>query len=90
MGVPYENRLANGDCCSPTEGGNSCSTACATVITVCFGEAHHPVNDNSPETCPLGSVTVNTFASGMGTHTLSAANQAATTTYPVSLTNDIF
>ncbi len=71
MGVPYENRLANGNCCSPTEGGNSCSTACATVIIVCFREAQH-VNDNNPAVCPLGTVTVNTFAAGTGIITLSA------------------
>ncbi len=88
IGVPYVNRLANGNCCSPTEGGNSCPTACETVITVCFREAQHPVNDNNPETCPLG--TVNTFSPGAGILTLSATDQAATTTYPVSLTKDIF
>ncbi len=88
MGVPYENRLANGNCCSPTEGGDSCPTACRTVITVCFREAQHPVNDNHPADCPLGIVTVNTFEPSPGNRTLSATNQAATTTYPVSSTND--
>ncbi len=89
-GDPYVNRLANGNCCSPTEGGNSCPTACGTVITVCFREAQHSVNDSNLATCPLGAVTVNTLEPGPGIRTLSATNQAATTTYPVSLTNDIF
>ncbi len=88
MGVPYENRLANGNCCSPNEGGDSCPTACNTVITVCFREAPHSVNDNNIATCPLG--TVDTFEPNAVILTLSATNQAATTTYPVSLTNDIF
>ncbi len=89
-GDPYVNRLANGDCCSPTEGGDSCPTACVTVITVCFREAQHPLNDNNPATCPLGTVIVDSFAPSPGIRTFSATNQAATTTYPVSLTNDIF
>ena len=88
--VQYVNRLANGNCCSPTEGGDSCPTACGTVFTVCFREAEHPVNDDNPDVCPLGSVTVNTLAPSPGIRTLSATNQAATTTYPVSSTNDIF
>ena len=90
MGVPYVNRLANGNCCSPTEGGNSCPTACETIITVCFREAQHPVNDNNPAVCPLGREAVNIFAPNPGILTLSATEQAATTTYPVSSTNDIF
>ncbi len=90
MGVPYVNRLANGNCCSPNEGGDSCPTACRTVTTVCFREAPHSVNDTNTATCPLGSVTVNTFEPSAAILTLSATNQAATTTYPVSLTNDIF
>ncbi len=90
MGVPYVNRLANGNCCSPTEGGNSCATACETVIIVCFREDQHPVNDNNTAVCPLGTETVNTSSPGTGILTFSAAEQAATTTYPVSLTKDIF
>ncbi len=89
MGVPYVNRLANGNCCSPNEGGNSCPTACETVTTVCFREAQHPVNDNNPAVCPLGEVTVSTHQPGAGILTLSGTNQAPTTTYPVSSTNDI-
>ncbi len=90
MGVPYVNRLANGNCCSSNEGGDCCLTACETVITVCFREAQHPVNDNNPAVCPLGRVTVNTFAPGSGIRTLSATDPVTTTTYPVSSTNDIF
>ena len=90
MGVPYVNRLANGNCCSPNEGGDSCPTACETVTTVCFREDQHPVNDNNLAVCPLGREAVNTFAPGAGIRTLSAQEQAATTTYPVSLTNNIF
>ncbi len=80
----------DGNCCSPTEGGDSCPTACDTVINVCFREAQHPVNDNNPAVCPLGTVTVSIFAPGAGIPTLTATEQAATTTYPVSLINDIF
>ncbi len=92
MGVPYVNTLANGNCCSSNEGGNYCPTACEIVIIVCFREAQHPVNDNNPQVCPLGirSVMINSVAAGAGILTLNATNQAATTTYPVSSTNDIF
>ncbi len=36
MGVPYENRLANGLCCSRDEGGAPCPTACENRIILCF------------------------------------------------------
>ena len=88
--ISHENRLADGRCCSRSEGNTSCSTACANRILLCFREAQHLVNDTNRAVCPLGTMTFTLSVMDTGIITFNSTMQATTTTYPVSLTNDIF
>ncbi|XP_064381946.1 uncharacterized protein LOC135330905 isoform X1 [Halichondria panicea] len=82
--VSYENTLANGSCCSRSEGNTSCSTACENRILLCFREAQHLVNDTNIAVCPLGDMTFTPSVMDTGIITFNSTISATTTTYPGS------
>ncbi|XP_064381976.1 uncharacterized protein LOC135330925 [Halichondria panicea] len=82
--VSYENTLADGSCCSRSEGNTSCSTACENRIFLCFREAQHLVNDTNIAVCPLGDMTFTPSVMDTGIITFNSTISATTTTYPGS------